>query len=592
MTNLFNLSEIDRGEREKRSSELLKNILRIVISILTLYLITREIAEPELFLSDIILYSITGSLIVSYFILRKKHFYLASVISILVTFGGMTFIAFTNSGVRDIGVMTYFILIVFSALLLGWVASVVITVFSICAIIGMTVYENLGLLVYQNHPVTFLARDLSFFLTATLVLTIFYDMVLNRYIREINQSKKQYLDLYEELTERNQDVMKINDELLLAKEKAEESDRLKTAFLANLSHEIRTPMNGIIGFSELVISSEATSEEKKEYKSIIENSCKQLLGVVNDIIDISKIESGIIEIKKKKVNLNALMQEIHSFNSLSAKNNGIQFELFTGLDDEKSDILTDDIKLRQVLSNLVGNALKFTSNGSIRFGYRVKDRFLEFFVSDTGIGISPGKLKVIFERFIQEDDTITRKYGGTGLGLSIAKAYVEKLGGEIWVKSEENAGSKFFFTIPIESPDLKADSYNIISFPANSGKLKVLLVEDIQINVVLLKEFLKKYDIEIIEAHTGEEAIRIFEKSSDLGLIFMDIKLPGIDGFEVTRRIRIMNGEIPIIAQTAHAFTKERDIAKAVGCNEIITKPITQASVDEVLSKYMPIHVS
>jgi signal transduction histidine kinase len=592
MTNLFNLSEVDKGEREKRSSELLKIILKIVILILTLNLIVREVNEPELFLSDLVLYFISGSLILSYFILRKNHFYLASVITILSTFAGMTFIAFTNSGVRDLGVTTYFILIVFSTLLLGQVASVILTVLSIFSIAGMTIFENMGLLVYQNPPVNYMARDLCFFLVATLALTIFYDQVLNRYIREINHSKKQYLDLNEELTERNQEVMKINDELLLAKEKAEESDRLKTAFLANLSHEIRTPMNGIIGFSELLISTEATSEEKSDYKSIIENSCKQLLGVVNDIIDISKIESGIIEIKKQVVNLNMLMQEIHSFNSLSAKEKGINFDLVTGLDEEKSVILTDDIKLRQVLSNLVGNALKFTSDGSIRFGYKVKGRFLEFFVSDTGIGISPGKLEVVFDRFIQEDDTITRKYGGTGLGLSIAKAYVEKLGGEIWVESEENVGSQFYFTLPIENTDLKVDNDKFLILPANSNKLKVLLVEDIHINVVLLKEFLKKYDLEIIEAHTGEEAIKIFEKYGDLGLIFMDIKLPGIDGFEVTRRIRIMNGRIPIIAQTAHAFTKERDIAKAVGCNEIITKPITQTSVDDVISKYLTIHLS
>jgi signal transduction histidine kinase len=367
----------------------------------------------------------------------------------------MTLIAFTNSGVRDIGVITYFLLIVFSSLLLGWIAALIISVLSICAIVGMTIFENMGLLVYQQHPAGFLARDLAFFIVATLALTIFYDLVLNRYIREINHSKRQYLAINEELTERNQEIMKMNEELIKAKDKAEESDRLKTAFLANLSHEIRTPMNGIIGFSQLLTSSEASSEEKTEYKSIIETSCKQLLGVVNDIIDISKIESGIIEVKKQTVNLNNLMNELNSFNSLSAKSKGIHLELYTGLEDDRSYILTDDVKLRQILSNLIGNALKFTSYGSIKFGYSVKDNNLEFFIFDTGIGISMDKQNKIFDRFIQEDDSIARKYGGTGLGLSIAKAYVEKLGGRIWVLSRENIGSKFFFTLPFESINLQ-----------------------------------------------------------------------------------------------------------------------------------------
>lgn len=452
MTNLFNLPDIERREREKRSSELLNLILKILIPIFIIYIISRDVIEPELFFSDIIIYLITGSLILSYFLLRKNHFYYASFITILLTYSGMTIIAFTNSGVRDIGVTTYFLLIVFSSLLLGWIASLIISVMSICAIVGMTIYENMGLLVYQQHPVNFLARDLAFFILATLALTIFYDLVLNRYIREINHSKRQYLALNEELTDRNQEVMKMNEELVIAKNKAEESDRLKTAFLTNLSHEIRTPMNGIIGFSQLLTSSIATTEEKTEYASIIETSCKQLLGVVNDIIDISKIERGMIEVKMQTVNLNNLMRELNSFNSLSAKNKGIKLDLYTGLDDEKACILTDDVKLRQILSNIIGNALKFTSYGSVKFGYSVKADFLEFFVFDTGIGISMDKQDKIFDRFIQQDDSIVRRYGGAGLGLSIAKAYVEKLGGRIWVLSRENIGSKFFFTLPFEQP--------------------------------------------------------------------------------------------------------------------------------------------
>jgi signal transduction histidine kinase len=217
-------------------------------------------------------------------------------------------------------------------------------------------------------------------------------------------------------------------------------------------------MNGIIGFSELVLTPGIPDEERKEYNNIISQSCRQLLGVVNDIIDISKIESGIIELNKQPVNLNQLLQEVYSLHHLAARKGDIVLELYTGIEQDNSYILTDDVKLRQVLNNLLGNAIKFTEHGSVKFGYTLNDRMLEFFVSDTGIGIPADDQERIFERFTQEDISNTRKYGGTGLGLSIAKAYVEKLGGKIWVQSRLNQGSRFFFTVPFESIQLKGNN--------------------------------------------------------------------------------------------------------------------------------------
>ena len=453
-----NLTEMEKREREKRASELLDIILKIMILMFTVYLISRDITEPEVLLSDIVLYVITASLVVSYVLLRKKKFYIAAILAIGTAFSGMTFIAFTNYGVRDIGVTTYYILIIFSALLLGWRYSVVVAVFSILSLAGMAVYETNGYLVYNVDRVGLLARDMSFFIAATLALTILYERVLNRYIRDINLSRNQYFHVNEELKERNSQIMKINEELVKAKTKAEESDMLKTAFLANLSHEIRTPMNGIIGFSELVLTPGIPDEERKEYNNIISQSCRQLLGVVNDIIDISKIESGIIELNKQPVNLNQLLQEVYSLHHLAARKGDIVLELYTGIEQDNSYILTDDVKLRQVLNNLLGNAIKFTEHGSVKFGYTLNDRMLEFFVSDTGIGIPADDQERIFERFTQEDISNTRKYGGTGLGLSIAKAYVEKLGGKIWVQSRLNQGSRFFFTVPFESIQLKGNN--------------------------------------------------------------------------------------------------------------------------------------
>jgi signal transduction histidine kinase len=451
----------------------------------------------------------------------------------------------------------------------------------------MTVYENMGFIINDTHPVGYMTRDLGFLIITTMALTFFYDRALNRYIREINYSRSQYSQVNTELTERNEEIMKINEELIRAKEKAEESDRLKTSFLANLSHEIRTPMNGIIGFSELVVSPHITEAEKTEYNNIIVNSCRQLLGVVNDIIDISKIESGIIDLNRQPVNLNDLMHEVHALHHLTARMNGIDLELYTGLEEEKSYILTDDVKLRQILNNLINNALKFTEKGSIRFGYTVSDKFLEFFVLDTGKGISEENQNTIFERFVQEDGSHSRRYGGTGLGLSIARAYVEKLGGRIWVQSRLDQGSKFFFTIPFESIHLKGKRERKADAPLSSDRIKVLIVEDIEINEILLSKMLADYNFELLTAKTGEQALAVFEKNRDLGLIFMDIKLPGMDGLEATREIRRKNKHVPVIAQTAYAFAEDRTMALAAGCSDIISKPITKAAVDEAVRKFI-----
>ena len=238
------------------------------------------------------------------------------------------------------------------------------------------------------------------------------------------------------------------EELISAKEKAEESDRLKTAFLHNVSHEIRTPMNAIIGFSSLLKDFDLTDEEKLQYIDIIFQSGGQLLSIINDIVDIANVESGQAKVNLTSFNLNNALRKLNEQFSINSRQKNIAVNLITALADEESDILTDNTKLVQILSNLINNAFKFTKKGKIDFGYIVNEKSLEFFVEDTGIGIPQEFQGRIFDRFYQVDSAVSRQYSGTGLGLSICKGYVELLGGVIKVQSEPGKGTKFIFSIP------------------------------------------------------------------------------------------------------------------------------------------------
>jgi signal transduction histidine kinase len=251
--------------------------------------------------------------------------------------------------------------------------------------------------------------------------------------------------------QRKQDIQNLR----IALSKAEESDRLKTAFLSNMSHEIRTPMNGIIGFSDLLDDDYLTSEERKQYTKIINTNGKHLLSIINDIIDIAKIDSNQLAINNDWFYLNHLLDELLvSYNNekIIRKKECISFILEKGFEDYQSLILTDDVRLRQILLNLLGNAIKFTKEGFIKFGYSLQNNKLCFFVQDTGKGVAKEKQTIIFERFRQEEESYTRQFGGTGLGLTISKGLVELLGGNMWLVSDEGKGATFFFTIPYNIP--------------------------------------------------------------------------------------------------------------------------------------------
>ena len=397
-----------------------------------------------------------------------------------------------------------------------------------------------------------------------------------------------YIAIKEDITDRK----KAEEELIKAKEKAEESDRLKLAFLANMSHEIRTPMNGILGFTELLKSPNLAGEEQQEYIKIIEKSGIRMLNIINDIISISKVESGQVDIVLSETNINEQIEYLYTFFKPEAKQKGIQLSINNPLSENETIINTDREKIYAILTNLVKNALKFTYTGSIEFGYAKKGNHLEFFVKDTGLGIPSSQQKIIFERFRQANDTISRSHEGSGLGLAISKAYVEMLGGKIWVESKEGKGSSFYFTIPF---DKKLESKDKIISKKDVGKqkteneikdLKVLIVEDDSISKLLITIAVKPFSKEILKVSTGFEAIEACRNNPDIDLVMMDINMPEMGGYEATERIREFNKNLVIIAQTANGMQSDRDEAIAAGCTDYISKPVNIAALSELIHKY------
>jgi PAS domain S-box-containing protein len=380
------------------------------------------------------------------------------------------------------------------------------------------------------------------------------------------------------------------EELIKAKEKAEESDRLKSAFLANMSHEIRTPMNGILGFAGLLKTPNLTGEKQQEYISIIEKSGVRMLNIINDIISISKVESGQMEVSVSETNVNEQIEYIYTFFKPEAEQKGIQILFKNTLPTKEAIIKTDKEKVYAILSNLVKNAIKFTSEGVIELGYKKKDNYLEFFVKDTGEGISQDQKEIVFERFRQGSESLTRNYEGAGLGLSISKAYVEMLDGKIWVESEHGKGSIFYFTIPynVEQKE-KNGNKEIVSADGEENQinnLKILIAEDDETSEKLITRAVKIFCNEIITISTGIEAIEACRNNPDIDLILMDIQMPEMNGYEATRQIRQFNKDVIIIAQTAYALTGDRKMAMEAGCNDYISKPIKNEELMALIQKY------
>jgi signal transduction histidine kinase/PAS domain-containing protein len=360
--------------------------------------------------------------------------------------------------------------------------------------------------------------------------------------------------------------------------KAQESDRLKTAFLANMSHEIRTPMNGILGFTGLLKEPKLTGEKQQRY-------------IGNDIINISKVESGQMEVSITETNINEQIEFIYTFFKPEVIHKGLKIFIKNFLPANEVIVKTDKEKVYAILTNLVKNAIKFTNEGTIEIGYEKKDKYLEFFVKDSGVGIRQAQVNIIFERFRQGSESLSRNYEGAGLGLSISKAYVEMLGGEIWVESVVGKGSIFYFTLPynmgnkVEKADKIIAKYNVEE--QDIKDLKILIAEDDEISEMLISMVIGEYGKEILKVKTGIEAVEVCRSNPDIDLVLMDIKMPDMDGYEATKKIRQFNNSMIIIAQTAFALSGEREKAIEAGCNDYISKPYSQKLLSALVKKHL-----
>ena len=411
--------------------------------------------------------------------------------------------------------------------------------------------------------------------------TLYWEETAISSIKDAEGAITHYVAVKLDITEKK----KIVDELIISKEKAVESDRLKSAFLANISHEIRTPMNGILGFAQLLKEPNISGDNKDRYIKIIEKSGNRMLNIINDIVDISKIEAGLVELRLSETNINEQIEYAYAFFKPEANVKGIDLIAKTALSDVAAVVKADTEKLYSVILNLVKNAIKYSDEGTIKIGYTLINDdipYIEFYVSDTGIGISKDKQATIFERFIQVDIKDRQYREGAGLGLSISKAFVELMGGAIRVQSNEYKGTTFYFTLPYLPTNATVEKKPMPFSSCEYGipqKLKVLIAEDDLISEKLLSIILKPFNWDLIYARNGAEAVKLCEDNPELDLIFMDIQMPIMNGFEATKLIREFNKKVKIIAQTAFALSGDEEKIKEAGCDNYINKPVKKESL-------------
>ncbi len=441
-------------------------------------------------------------------------------------------------------------------------------------------------------------KNLGLFFVLIALFALFLTVLFFILYRMKNQSLYELRKQSDTISSQKNELLLLNERLTEAKNKAEEADKLKSVFLSNMSHEIRTPMNAIIGFSNLLSDGAISENDRKMFVDIVQSNSKTLLQLIDDIIDFSKIEAGQLTITNREFVIDQLMEEIYLqfFNKMQVRNDKdivLSFTKPPGIRDCR--VLGDPARLNQVLSNLISNGIKFTPSGVVEFGYSIEkdndESFVRFYVRDTGIGISPEKQKLIFERFRQGEEGTTRPFEGTGLGLTIAKGIVDKMGGKMWVESIVNQGSTFYFTIPYRPVLKTALQVDRATGKQESGAKfhgrKILIAEDETYNYIFLEKLLKSTGTQVLWAKDGFESIDLIKNHPDIDMILMDIKLPGINGLDATRRIRKFNRNVIIIAQTAYAMDEDRQKCLRAGCNDYISKPIEIKKFYDLIGKYM-----
>lgn len=416
-------------------------------------------------------------------------------------------------------------------------------------------------------------------------------IVVQSYVDEnaYNENDVQLLEFVADQISTTIQRKKVENELNKALVQAQESDKLKSAFLANMSHEIRTPMNGIIGFSELCLDSNITKDKQKEYANIVIKSSKRLLSIVNDILDISKIEAGAVTLNLESVNLNKLLDELETFFKPIAQENNLILSCERGLENYKSSVETDKTKLNQVLTNLLSNAFKFTDTGSVTFGYQLIGDHLQFYVKDTGIGVEENLQNKIFDRFSQGNLDLSKQHKGTGLGLAITKKIVELFNGEIWLNSCEN-GTTIYFTIPFIKSKVPLISSVIEeqkpAIQVKNREINILVAEDEEYNMMYITELFSTTNFKIIEANNGKKALELAQNHPEIQLVLMDIKMPVMDGNEAMKEIKKLRPSLPIIALSAFAMESDKAKALSLGFDAYLTKPLDRTLLFQLIESF------
>jgi signal transduction histidine kinase len=529
------------------------------------------------------------------FLNYKKRSRLGAWLYLIIGWLMLTIIVIREGGISSPNYSFYFCYITIAGVLIDWRAGIILGLISI--VTGLIL-----LVTKANHllPNSFVRPDEnSIFITYSLIIIIIVSLqsvasyTVFKSLRNARSENEQrektehllklqneeFLSLNKELSDSYQQLREFTRELEIAKAKAEESDQLKSAFLANMSHEIRTPMNAIVGFSQLMDVSEVTDEKRKQYINIINRKANDLLTIINDIFDISKLETHQIRLFYEAGNVNTLLDEVYqAFTDTEEFSEQKDIELRIGKRAAfaESEIIGDFKRIKQILVNLVGNAIKFTKQGYVEFGCTILNKSsVQFYINDTGIGIPEEQQKFIFDRFRQvEENHLSKTHGGTGLGLSISKGLAELMNGEIRVESKLNSGSTFFFSFPYEQAGSqpKSESKYLASNYFWKGK-KILIVEDDKFNMEYFKKALSHTLADLYFAKTGEEARNLF-KREDFNIILMDIRLPDTNGYELSSEFVLMKPAIKIIAQTAYAGEDDYQKAIEFGCAKVITKPI------------------
>ena len=437
---------------------------------------------------------------------------------------------------------------------------------------------------------------------------IIYAYIVAFLIKTFKEERKKVINQRDLIIEKNEEIKQTQSELFehkenlekivkqrtLAlekeKEKAERSDKLKTAFLSNMSHEIRTPMNVILGLTQIMKEKNMSEQQRKYYLDIITQKGNLLLNIINDIIDIAKIESNELKINKEASSLNDILEDVHLtyINILAKENKDVKVILNIAPELQNKTIITDPLRLKQVLFNLVENAKKFTKKGHIKISAEIKNNRLLISVEDTGIGIPKDKFDIIFNRFRQVEDINTKSHEGTGLGLTISKKIIELLQGKIYLTSELNKGTTFYVELPLQvvenqQQNKKTTEENNIA--VNWTNKKILIAEDEEFNFLILKDILEDTGIEIVHAKNGVETIQLIDNSFDV--MMLDIQMPQKSGYEICPEIKEKYPDLPVIAQTAYVMNEEKQELLRLGCDDIITKPIDFDLLIATLKKYL-----